>query len=83
MKRIIHSPYTISRRIVLWTLFGLLFLSSANRTWAQLREAQFVRQTPAVGQSLPAIQVYDEHGNDFSLGQLKGSYSVLVFGCLT
>ena len=36
-----------------------------------------------IGAPLPDLTVYDASGNPFSLGQLKGRYSVLVFGCLT
>ncbi len=36
-----------------------------------------------IGESLPEVTVYDPDGKPFELAQLKGSYSVLVFGCLT
>ncbi|MDP6039886.1 MAG: hypothetical protein QGG64_15140 [Candidatus Latescibacteria bacterium] len=36
-----------------------------------------------VGTALPELTVYDASGETFSLAELKGSYSVLVFGCLT
>jgi len=36
-----------------------------------------------VGMQLPDVSLYDSDGNTFHLTQLKGSYSVLVFGCLT
>ena len=38
---------------------------------------------PAVGSELPSVTVFDEQGNEFSTSSLRGSYSVLVFGCLT
>lgn len=38
---------------------------------------------PAVGTMLPVVSAYDEQGNEFSTATLKGSYTVLVFGCLT
>lgn len=37
----------------------------------------------APGSSLPDVKAYDETGREFSLTELKGQYSVLVFGCLT
>jgi cytochrome oxidase Cu insertion factor (SCO1/SenC/PrrC family) len=36
-----------------------------------------------VGTTLPKVNVYDEQGERFSTASLKGSYTVLVFGCLT
>lgn len=36
-----------------------------------------------VGAPLPDLAVYDAEGRPFQLGQLKGRYTVLVFGCLT
>ncbi len=38
---------------------------------------------PAAGSQMPALKVFDEFGNKFSTSSLRGSYSVLVFGCLT
>ncbi|MFT5366337.1 MAG: hypothetical protein ACI8V2_001284 [Candidatus Latescibacterota bacterium] len=32
---------------------------------------------------LPSVIVYDAQGQAFNLSELKGSYSVLVSGCLT
>ena len=44
---------------------------------------RFDRVAPKVGQVLPDIAGFDEKGQPFRLGQLKGRYTVLVFGCLT
>lgn len=38
---------------------------------------------PVVGSKLPDIQAFDEQGQVLSLASLRGSYTVLVFGCLT
>jgi len=38
---------------------------------------------PNVGDSLPDVTVYADTGDKFSLADLKGQYTVLVFGCLT
>lgn len=35
------------------------------------------------GTALPNVTVYQASGDIFNLAELKGSYSVLVFGCLT
>lgn len=45
--------------------------------------ANFERTAPKVGELLPDASGYDAEGNEFKLSSLKGSYSVLVFGCLT
>ena len=36
-----------------------------------------------VGQQLPDITVHDAAGKPFRMADLKGKYSVIVFGCLT
>jgi cytochrome oxidase Cu insertion factor (SCO1/SenC/PrrC family) len=43
----------------------------------------FDQQAPALGQPLPDVKLYTADGKEFSTSQLKGSYTVLVFGCLT
>ena len=35
------------------------------------------------GTMLPNTSAYDEQGEKFSTAELRGSYTVLVFGCLT
>ena len=44
---------------------------------------QFESKAPGIGEPLPDITVLDAEGRDFPLRDLRGSYSVLVFGCLT
>lgn len=44
---------------------------------------RFDLRGPEVGTALPDIQLYDEQGEQISLASIKGSYSVIVFGCLT
>ncbi len=48
---------------------------------SDLAVAQF--DLPRVGSLLPEVSAFDEQGNEFSTGTLRGHYSVLVFGCLT
>jgi len=43
----------------------------------------FQRSSPGIGDSIPEVTVYTADGKKFSTSQLKGSYTVLVFGCLT
>ncbi len=45
--------------------------------------ANFERTAPKVGEALPDATGYDAKGREFKLSRLKGSYAVLVFGCLT
>lgn len=40
-------------------------------------------QIPEPGTILPTVNSLDEQGRDFSTASLRGSYTVLVFGCLT
>lgn len=40
-------------------------------------------QQSFVGNPMPDLSVYDASGNPLNLADLKGSTSVLVFGCLT
>ncbi len=41
------------------------------------------QMTPAAGTMLPNVDAFDEQGEKFSTASLRGSYTVLVFGCLT
>lgn len=62
-------------RVRKWLMrFGVLALLAVGTAGAQL---------PSVGTPLPDLTVYDASGKKFNLTELKGSYSVLVFGCLT
>lgn len=36
-----------------------------------------------IGQALPTLTIFDDQGGEFRLADLKGKYSVIVFGCLT
>lgn len=38
---------------------------------------------PLQGKQLPDVKAWDAEGREFSLSELRGEYSVLVFGCLT
>ena len=43
----------------------------------------FEKTAPGIGQPLPEVTLYRADGKQFLTSQLKGSYTVLVFGCLT
>lgn len=68
--------------------FHLLVLSTLNPAIAQRGGPQRGGDSggaglPAVGTMLPEVSAFDEQGEKFSTSTLKGSYTVLVFGCLT
>jgi len=43
----------------------------------------FDEVSPALGEPLPDVTIYDARGAQFALRDLRGHYSVLLFGCLT
>jgi cytochrome oxidase Cu insertion factor (SCO1/SenC/PrrC family) len=43
----------------------------------------FDSSAPKLGQPLPDVRGYLSDGSEFPLSNLKGQYSVVVFGCLT
>ena len=46
-------------------------------------ESSFAQRSPGIGQPVPDVKLYTAEGKEFPTSQLKGSYTVLVFGCLT
>ena len=46
-------------------------------------DAEFQEASPRIGEPLPDLSGYDEQGKVFSLDQLEGHLTILVFGCLT
>ncbi len=72
--------------------FAAVTLLSTSVAFGQPNQAQsardnviqsFDRKSPAVGEQLPNVQAYNAAGETIHLGELKGNYTVLVFGCLT
>ncbi|GIW92258.1 MAG: hypothetical protein KatS3mg110_0299 [Pirellulaceae bacterium] len=79
-------------RLVALVICLSLLYSSSLPALAQMRPGsnapaprggEFDRRSPAVGEPLPDITIYDAEGRPFSLSRLRGHYTVLVFGCLT
>jgi len=46
-------------------------------------DKRFEQAKPAVGDMLPDVGAFDENGQKLKLRDLKGQYTVIVFGCLT
>ena len=60
-----------------------LLLTISSPAMAQRGPSRGGGSVPAVGTMLPAVTAIDEQGEEFSTATLRGSYTVLVFGCLT
>lgn len=56
-------------------------LRQAGSSRGQL--SNFGRKAPQVGQRLPSVKLLQADGSPIDLRDLKGNYTVLVFGCLT
>ena len=46
-------------------------------------DKRFEQAKPAVGEMLPDVAAYGEKGQELKLRDLRGQYTVIVFGCLT
>jgi cytochrome oxidase Cu insertion factor (SCO1/SenC/PrrC family) len=72
-------------RIVFSALLGISLYSSV--AFGQLTRdgvmQGFDRKAPEVGEALPDLRAYNAAGEAIQLAELKGNYTVLVFGCLT
>jgi hypothetical protein len=82
-----HFEDTVMRLVTHLGL-GLAFLAAGAATpaWAQKQKDKddaFDRETPRVGDALPALTVYTPDGKAFETADLRGHYTVLTFGCLT
>ena len=69
-------------------LFGFLIscvltAPSPLRAQGSRGGGQFSRVTQLLNTQMPDVNVFDSKGAPLSTDTLKGSYTVLVFGCLT
>lgn len=77
-------------------LFAAVLLLVATCAFAQERrgdaagradrgdtDTRFEQAKPAIGDLLPDVAAFDENGQKLKLRDLKGQYTVIVFGCLT
>ena len=46
-------------------------------------DAEFLKEKPAVGDTLPDLTVYSPDGKEVRTSSLRGQHVVLTFGCLT
>ncbi len=44
---------------------------------------RFEEVSPQIGEKLPDVELFDAKGQPRRLSSLKGSYTVLILGCLT
>ena len=84
----------LSRFSTLLVIAGLVAVTAASASYGQAPgqggqsgrsqvSSAFKRASPGIGEPIPEVTVYTADGKEFSTSQLKGSYTVLVFGCLT
>ena len=72
--------------LIALSLFWALFVIDITALHAQSGRtggAQFSQVTRLLNATLPTVNVFDAQGNPLSTASLRGSYTVLVFGCLT
>ena len=74
--------------IICWTLApGLLAQDQRQRQsmnqMFQRDNARMQDAQPRVGEPLPDVVGFDEQKQPFNLKDMKGSYTVIVSGCLT
>ncbi|MCA9059892.1 MAG: redoxin family protein, partial [Planctomycetaceae bacterium] len=75
------------RSLLIATLVAMAFAIVSGNVGAQQRlherEMEFLQQPPLVGEKLPTVTLYQADGTEFQTDSLRGSYTVLTFGCLT
>ena len=77
LRNIVHASLVLSMAVV-------PSLSSAQRAGPTGDIPKFVENGPKVGEQLPDLTIFDDMGTPVNIRDItKGSYSVLVLGCLT
>jgi len=56
---------------------------SGMRSAMSMLQRQFDQRAPAIGSELPDLSVSDGDGNPLKVRDLRGKFTVIVFGCLT
>ena len=67
--------------VAIGSLFLLLPAKAAGQ--GKKNEEDFVKEKPAVGDTMPDLTVYSPDGKEVKTSSLRGQYTVLTFGCLT
>ena len=87
---LIRHRFSLIARSLFWALFVIDISSlyaqpsrTSGRTGGRTGGAQFSQVTRLLNATLPTVNVFDAQGNPLSTASLRGSYTVLVFGCLT
>ena len=89
LKRLARSRALLRTLVMAGLITSTLSISSGHAQGNRNSQSRgrstggFDQQAPAIGQPLPDVKLYTADGKEFSTSQLKGSYTVLVFGCLT
>jgi cytochrome oxidase Cu insertion factor (SCO1/SenC/PrrC family) len=62
---------------------AVAILPSSAQAQQKKSEEDFVKEKPAIGDSLPDLTVYSPDGKEVKTSSLRGQHVVLTFGCLT
>jgi len=74
----------LSRFALVLTIAALSGAAIAqNQKGPKKSEEDFVREKPAIGDTLPDLTVYSPDGKEVKTSSLRGQHVVLTFGCLT
>ncbi len=74
------QSFRLRLALVLWVGGAALDVRAVT---AQSALAGFDAASPELGDLVPDIAILDQEGQPFELRSFKGSYTVLVLGCLT
>ena len=66
-----------------WVLIVIDLAPILAQSGGRTGGAQFSQVTRLLNTTLPTVNVFDAQGTSLSTASLRGSYTVLVFGCLT
>lgn len=72
-------------RSAILVAIGSLFLLFPAKAAGQGKknEEDFLKEKPAIGDTIPDLTVYSPDGKEVKTSSLRGQYVVLTFGCLT
>jgi hypothetical protein len=72
-------------RSAILVAIGSMFLLLPAKVSGQGKknEEDFVKEKPAIGDTIPDLTVYSPDGSEVKTSDLRGQHVVLTFGCLT